>query len=461
MTYLIKTNFNDFTYNALAGRKPFPYQLEIARQILNTSHHVYLAGDAGIGKTIIASIILDVDKLLPSVVVCPPFLVRNWKEEILRWANFNPTDIVTVTDTKTPLEKTARVFVIPDTRLDQENVRRFLFTNKFNYLFIDESHRYKTPTAVRTKSLFGGVKTSKTQVGERKIKLNSVVPQFKKAVAMSGTPMPNRPRELWPVLNALYPNPNQFKSFHWYGVEFCGGFETRWGFDYNGSSNLDKLKKLLDGFMIRVTKDVLDLPDRLLEVVYTNGETKKIKALENLTLEKVSISEIIANPDRVLGDLATYRKEVGLSKVADAINFIKDKLDNTDESLVVFAYHKDVLRQLMLAFSDKNPLLIDGSVATDKRQDVVKLFQTNSNYRLLFGQIEACGVGFTLTKASHCLFVEYDWTPAKNSQAIDRLHRIGQTNTVTATFLVLPNLLDEYILQANIKKLKTINQTIE
>jgi SWI/SNF-related matrix-associated actin-dependent regulator 1 of chromatin subfamily A len=150
--------------------------------------------------------------------------------------------------------------------------------------------------------------------------------------------------------------------------------------------------------------------------------------------------------------VATYRKELGMAKLPHAVTIIKSILEETDESILVFAIHREVTRGLVEALEKYSPLGISGDTPVDRRQEIVREFQENPKRRLFVGNVQAAGVGFTLTKATRVLFVEASWTPADNDQASDRAHRVGQTDNVYVQYLVFKNSIDRSVMETIFSK---------
>jgi SWI/SNF-related matrix-associated actin-dependent regulator 1 of chromatin subfamily A len=95
---------------------------------------------------------------------------------------------------------------------------------------------------------------------------------------------------------------------------------------------------------------------------------------------------------------------------------------------------------------------IDGSVSPSQRQKIVEQFQNDPNTKLFIGNIEAAGVGITLTAASNAAILEFPWKPSTLNQAMDRIHRITQTKQVTIWQLVAVDTIEEKIIDLLKKK---------
>jgi SWI/SNF-related matrix-associated actin-dependent regulator 1 of chromatin subfamily A len=199
----------------------------------------------------------------------------------------------------------------------------------------------------------------------------------------------------------------------------------------------------------RLKKDVLpELPDKLYSFVpieldndkeYSLAENDFISYVHSTKGEDAAVKASMA---------VAFAKAEGLKqlcvrgKLKQATEWIQDFLD-IDGKLVVYAHHKFVIDALMQQF-EKIALKIDGSVASEQRQGLVDRFQTDESIRL-FVISSAGGVGITLTAASNIAILELPWTPGAMDQAIDRLHRIGQKDTVNVHYLLAAGTIEERI----------------
>ena len=133
-------------------------------------------------------------------------------------------------------------------------------------------------------------------------------------------------------------------------------------------------------------------------------------------------------------------------KMKAAIQWIQDFLDEPTRKLVVFAIHKEPIDRIMAHYGDR-AVTIAGSVSANDRHKAEHRFQTDPSIQLFVGNIQAAGVGLTLTASSAVAFIELPWTPGDLAQATDRCHRIGQTDTVNVYYLLADKTI-EYKLAA-------------
>src|SRR5690606_16135176 len=158
-------------------------------------------------------------------------------------------------------------------------------------------------------------------------------------------------------------------------------------------------------------------------------------------------------------ELSALRHEMGIAKVPAVIEHIKETLENTDK-IVVFAHHHDVVNAIAQAFGDI-AVKLTGVESSDERQAAVDRFQNDPNCRLFIGTIGAAGVGLTLTAASTMIFAELDWVPGRVTQAEDRIHRIGQLDSVLIQHLVVDGSLDAKMAWVLVEKQEIIDKALD
>jgi SWI/SNF-related matrix-associated actin-dependent regulator 1 of chromatin subfamily A len=295
---------------------------------------------------------------------------------------------------------------------------------------------------------------------------------------LTGTPILNRPIETFPLLNAL--DPKGFKSAFRFGKTYCNAQHNGYGWDFTGANKarLPELQeRLRSSIMVRRLKaDVLkELPEKRRQVVCLpqNGGSSAVKAEqdayashkaaieeleEDVTLAQISGDEaaykaaVAALSERVrhaFTEIARARKNVALAKVEKVVEHVNNMMESGIEKVIVWAHHHEVTDKLA---AELGAMKADGRDKLEDRQAAVDAFQNDPSKKVIVCGIRAMGEGHTLTAASHVVFAELDWTPAKMSQCEDRAHRIGQTEMVLVQHLVLDGSLDATMAAALVEK---------
>lgn len=463
--------------------KAFPHQIGSAIYSLSRNRS-YLALSPGLGKTIVAAIIAATEGKR-CIYLCPPFLTINTLEEFEKWAPSLHTKILDNVDYIIP-----DVLIVPDSQINNPYVRSYIRAFKPELFIGDEWHRFKTETAIRSKAVFG-FRDNRKRVGERYTPGILDGKDLKRIVLMSGTPMPNRPMELFTTLRKCAGEYIDFMSMNEFGLKYCDGFvkTSEWsnkayGYDFTGCN--EKQFKLLmnrvkspitideatgkiitedQGFMLRLDKSILNLPKLTEEIVVLSEDMpRELKSMNAEMLRMYSPKDLIKmRIKKLMGEsldeeddvhIMTYRRLLGQYKVKPACEFIKGILDESEENHLIVAIHKEVVAMIAERLSKYNPMVITGDTPTMKRQKIVKEFQASKNRRVMLGNLDAIGVGFTMTKVHRVPLVEFDWAPGKNRQVIDRAHRIGLKHEVLAQYLVFRNSLDRNTIETLLYKEK-------
>jgi SWI/SNF-related matrix-associated actin-dependent regulator of chromatin subfamily A-like protein 1 len=418
-----------------------PHQVEMARFSLSRNRS-YLAADPGTGKTPTAVTIANALRAFV-VYICPPFLALNVLEEFNRWSMRR---LVRIYGRDSNFSDT---LLVPDSRLGRPDLLPLLEWMRNNaraydlpfVLFVDEAHRFNGPNAIRSMALY-----------------EDIIPLFDRVVHMSGTPMNNRPMDLYNVLSNCAPETIKFMDRFEFGRRYCAGKRNRFGWDFKGASNVRELAAAIrPKYMLRVRADVLSLPPLRQEFVFIGADVPaKVAPLEAAVLREYSPTDLLA--PTMSAHVSTYRKELGALKVAPAMPFLTDLVRHTDEAFILGCVHRDVIGRIRILLSKYLPLaardgfdVIDGSVAPAKRLPIAKAFQAG-RLRCLVMNLEAGGIGFNLTRASRVLLLEYSWVPSVNRQFICRAVRIGQRRSVLAQYFVFRNSLDRKVLEAGFRK---------
>lgn len=458
------------------GHSYLPFQKDGIQWML-TRTDMLLADAMGLGKTIQA---IGLINTLPSIklvlVICPASLKLNWKNELMTWLD-RPT-VVQVIDSKSEWLATGITII------NYEQVPKFrdhIAKVNWDLLICDESHYLKNPKAQRTQYVFGHWDNDPAK---------RIYPiRAAKRLCMTGTPVLNRPKELWTTLRAL--------DRHGLGVDwlrfhtrYCGAYKDRFGWKIDGASNLDELNsRLRSHIMLRRKKeDVLpQLPPKRRQIIMLEPVTVAAKqALKNeqeLAQAEIKINSLRAEVERLsvdqadnaykkavqklasietatFGESAKIRHSTALAKMPMAMEHLMNVLES-EEKIVVFNYHEEIQDQLVEGLAEYGVVHFDGRV-TDitKRQAAVNKFQRDPKTRVIVGSIKTMGSGFTLHAASYVAFVELDWVPGNLNQAEDRLHRIGQKESILIQHLMLNGSFDGRMAKSVIHKQQVIERAV-
>ncbi len=361
----------------------------------------------------------------------------------------------------------------------------WLQATEWDLVIVDEAHYLKSKGAKRSQAVFG--------IDEYAAKKAKCEPTpgigGRRRIALTGTPIPNRPVEGYGLFHWLAPE--EFRSFFGYAKQFCNTHQSGYGWDMSGSSNLPQLQdKLRGSIMVRRLKaDVLtELPAKRRAIVEfpANGASgavaeetaqweqseEEIEALRvKVELAKAGSKEeyeasVLMLKERAQAaftELSQLRHATALATVPYAVQHILSSLNDGDGKVVIMAHHKDVVAAIMAALAEAEieAVSLTGDTPMQTRQDNVDRFQREPNCRAFVGNIQAAGVGITLTAAAHVIFVELDWVPGNMTQAEDRCHRIGQTDSVLVQHLVLEGSLSARMAKVLIDKQDVIDRALD
>jgi SWI/SNF-related matrix-associated actin-dependent regulator 1 of chromatin subfamily A len=429
-------------------------------------HEDVLIGDEpGLGKTGQAIGIANQLQMERVLVICPANIRLNWKKEIHKWSTMpNPRTypIIKATNGVSP---SANFTMVSYELARNEHLHKALCELKWDMIVIDEAHYLKEKSAQRTHAVFGG--------GRKHIYSKSVlVDQAEKVVALTGTPLPNRPRECFTIANALCPESIDWMTFDEFAFRFNpSGREfnqfTNAVYNREEKGRLPELNaRLRSNFMIRRhKKDVLkDLPDKRYELTYIEptGAIADIIARERML--DFSIDDLSDPFAQIWGQISTIRREMGEAKLPRAIEHIRYLLDVVElPKVLVFFHHREVMDRFRAEMAKYGVVEMRGGMTANAKQKSIDDFISDPTKRIFSGQMDSAGVGIDGLQGvcAHCVVVEAAWVPGVNEQAIDRLHRKGQHGNVVAQFLVVEGSLDERILAAILEKSETIHESID
>lgn len=444
------------------------------------NRRVYIGDEMGTGKTLCSLAAVIADGSLPLVVVCPASVKIGWQRQIKKFFPDFPDDNIYMCNGRLakPIPDNASIIIINYDVLSYWVTR--LQAHKPKAVILDEAHFIKSRKAKRTRAAIALANRANLRI------------------AMSGTPLTNRPIELVPQLEAIgrMEDMTNGRRTWWFIERYCRPVHNGYGWDTKGASNLfelnDRLRKL--GILIRRRKeDVLtEMPPKQrvsIPLTITNREDyqkvrrdishwvrqqiekdpeyqRKIVGASPEVARIVFENEINAKVARTqaaaaITKLSALRQVCMRGKLNASIEWLDDFL-TSEEKIVVFCTHREAVDHLCNHFG-KRAVKIVGGLGSDKRQEAIDAFVQDDEVRIVVANIDAAAEGIDGWQhvCSNVAFLELTWTPTKHHQAEDRCHRSGQQNPVTCYYLIAEDTIDEYLATLIDNKRAVINAVVD
>ena len=453
-----------------ADQELWPFQkcnLEYALQRRNT-----LIGDQpGLGKTPVAICFANEIKAKRILVICPASIRIQWVKKIREWTTLRwPYCIHPILVGRHGVHPTAEWTVVSYDLARTEPIGKALAKGHYDLLILDEAHYLKTTDSHRTRAVFGGGKDRMFE---------DFASRSERILALTGTPLPNRPREAYTLARGLHWDSIDFMSEDSFKERFnpsqtveikkmnplTGREETKVYIDERSGRHGELQNRLRANFMTRHLKR--EVMTQLKMPVYDIIQLEETAAVK-LALKAESLlgidPEMLEGADFTeLGAIATVRRMMGIALAPQIADYIDMLIDGGEEKLVVFAYHHEVLDILQKQWEKHGVLRVDGNTSAARKMKTVEVFQTDQTKQIFLGQILACGTGTDgLQKVSnHALIAEADWVPGNNEQAFDRLDRGGQARVVQGDIFVAPNSFSEKILASALRKGQGVHAALD
>ncbi len=390
---------------SLPGGEPYPFQVAGVKYLEAAGGCAIVADEQGLGKTLqaLAYISKNVPREEKVLYVVPANVKYNWISEIAHWlggaklgdrqvlrtarklgkVTVGGEEIAVLNGGEPSVDRLARHTIINYDALGKWE--ETLVAAGFQTVVADEAHYLKNDKSKRSKSFAEIVKSATRRI------------------LLTGTPVLNRPRDLWNLLRTI--DNDTWGNFFKYGQRYCDGWRDRFGWKFDGASNMSELNDRLNGhqWIRRLKADVLsDLPEKMRHHVALEIGDKERRAYQRVENDGAKVfhscGHLASSGDsearaQILAHITRLRVAAGQAKLEAAGDWIQDLVDSCGK-VVVFARHKEVVEGLAERFGG---LKIDGSVSPAKRADVVAQFQSDPEAKVIICSIEAASVGITLT----------------------------------------------------------------
>jgi len=410
------------------------YQVEGVQFIDYLQGKGLLADDMGLGKTVQSLSYLRLHPEFSRVlIITEASLKLQWREEVKKWGERTPIILFG----KTPYELPEGIFIINWDVIHDWELE--LIQNPWDFIIGDEIQA------------IGNMKSLRSRTFMKLARRNSRV------LGMSGTPFNSKTVRFYPILSIL--DHRHFYSSWNFKQRYCDPKYTPFGLTFDGASNTEELRALIQPIMLRRTKKEVakDLPRKIrIALPLEIKDIEKYKEAEKAVFG--SISDFSDNiRDKELADLQysafQYKKDV-------MIKWIQEFLDK-DQKLICFAFHRKVVEYVHEKFK-KNSVMIYGGISTGERQKRIDKFMNSSSTNLLIGNFRSAGIGLNLTAATAVCFLELSSQPEIHMQCEDRICRIGSTfDRVFAYYPFVAGTIEEEWVKVLDNRMKNYNRIME
>jgi SWI/SNF-related matrix-associated actin-dependent regulator 1 of chromatin subfamily A len=440
-------------------------------KFLKEKRRAILADEMGLGKTRQAIVAAGESGAKGTLVICPASLKINWSREIKM---VYPEDEVHTIESgqQTDIPPVSWIIINYDMLPKyKEQIVQLIVGGNLDTIIIDEAHYIKGKNTIRAKTTL------------------EITPMIENVYALTGTPIMNRPIELFNILRAIKHPLGRARTV--YAKRYCGAYMKtiirkngqviRFN-DESGATHLEELREFTKGNLLRrLKKDVLDLPEKIISVQIT--DLTKVARKEYDTAFDAYIEWVQNNPElekdiegildaRHLVELMKLKQVCSRAKLDRMVEDIRNAVSQ-GQKVIVFSQFTGTIMKLKEMLSEgkrgskyddaKEPILavtLTGQDDMKTRQGAVDMFQSGPA-QVFISNIKAGGVGITLTAASIVMFADMEWSPSLHDQAEDRAHRIGQGNTVNVYYYVAVDTIEEDIVTLLEEKRTVIRQLMD
>lgn len=424
--------------------------LDLAHQeegtsFLRSNERAALFDEQGLGKSkqVIDALAAEIagGKLAAGLIVCPNGLKSNWGQEVEKFSSLPYAVFGSGRAARRVAFRSLRAafYIINYEAVDAElPALKALLKFKPMALVLDESHRIKTPDAKTTKAILA----LRAHASRRYI--------------LSGTPVANKPDDLWSQMLFLDDGQRLGVSFEDFQEKYRAG---------TGYRNLSELRDHVSDLSLRRTKaGALQLPAKNYKKVTIDlapvqrAMYDKMRDEMALWVESLDGKQVRQNGEAILARLVRLAQLASNPRLIDAAyaetpaklqaldRLLNDYLANSEhQKLIVWTSFVDNIRSLLERYARWSPVAIYGDISNEERDTSVKSFKTDPNTRLMIANPAAAREGLTLTEANVAIYLDRTFNLVDYLQSQDRIHRISQTQACDIVLLLAHHTVDEFI----------------
>lgn len=439
-----KYNF-DFSQKTV----PFPHQIEATKFIIGKDF-VPLFDEQGLGKTkiVIDALCQDIVNgfIDGALIFCKKSLLAVWEEEIKKHSHL--TSVIlrgTSREKGYKFLSFSHFFLMNYEYLQSEidRIKMLLEIRKYA-IVLDESHKIKDPSSTTAKTIF------------------EIKDLAKKRIIITGTPIANKPEDLWAQFYFLDGGKTLGSDFEYFKKKYSLK-NLKENPTQNDITKLRALRNIIEKVSIRRLKNnVLQLPEKSYQDIFVKlaGHQKELyeNLREKLVIEFQTFSgkQIVENVENILEkllrltQLASNPKLIDVGYKEDPAKFIEldhivKNIISREDKLIIWTSFVENIREIRRRYVSYNPLMIFGEIPIEQRTKYVERFQRNNEYKIIIANPATAREGLTLTSANNAIYVDRNFNLVDYIQSQDRIHRISQKKKCNIIKIIAKDTIDEYI----------------
>lgn len=455
-----------------ADKQLEPFQCADVDYIMRREHALD-ADEPGLGKTPTSVCVANEMQAQRNIVICPANIRMQWEKRIREWTTLKNPRVYPVFSSRMGTAVDAEWTICSYDLARVPATLRALCKTNYDLAVFDEVHYAKEIDTGRSRACFG-YHDGRADDGESLENVTDCIANHaSRMLLLSGTPLPNRPREVYPIARAA-----SWEALGWLS-------QAKFNERYN-PRNVKKAKKA-DGTEYRFVEEAVgreaELQNRLRAYFMTRHLDADVRkqmhypVYDLIHVHETHAVKLALEAERLLdfdpeffteehkqfdGQVSTVRRMMGEAMAPQAADYIKVLVEG-GEKLTVFAWHLSVLDILEKQLSHLGCVRIDGRDSGPSKEAKKNYFIEHPEARVLIGNILSLGTGTDGIQevCSHGLIVEPDWVPGNNIQCFKRLDRYGQMDQVFGEIFVAPGSLAEKVLAKALRKGQTIHKALD
>lgn len=449
-----------------ADKELWPFQIAGVEYAL-CRKNTLIGDQPGLGKTPMAICFANEVRAKRVLVICPANIRLQWVRRIREWTSLRwPYVVHPILHSRSGVHPTAEWTVVSYDLARTEAIGKALAKGTYDVLILDEAHYLKETDSRRTRAIFGGGLTHA---------FSPLIERSERTLALTGTPLPNRPREAYTLSRGLCWDAIDWASEETFRTRFNPSMRiekidpvtgyTKFYIDERSGRHAELQNRLRANFMCRHLKrevmPQLKLP--IYDIIQLDGTDAVKQALAAESLLDIDPENLEGADATILGHIAVVRRMMGIALAPQVADYVEMLIDGGEEKITLFAWHHEVMDILQERLQKHGLIRIDGRTGSAKKERLVQQFIKDRGTQIALGNLQSMGMGTDGLQevCYHGLIAEASWTPGDNIQAFDRLDRGGQREAVQGDIFVAPGSFAERVLASALRKGQTIHKALD